>query len=358
MARRVAMVLCLLLLGLFGSTPFLTSETTAGGGYYYPTYSYGYATSYPQYRYDKAGYVNGKYYPAGYYYWNGSQYYLYGYGAFSGYDYYKAPDPYVAPPSYSANWQTEIVKYGEKLADLAAYQRAIQTVGFSAPPVVPPYAQSYPSYAPSSYAQVNAQVHAPIGGQTLFGYTYDMLRSNYGDLNLNTLYQAQGRLAQGQQQLSAEATAGHAELVDRAGSWSAKVAEILARGQAGALMYRATEPQGQSTTQSRTTVTTVAPISAVQPGPNLSPQQGQVAPTGTGTSFLTAIGNPRCGSCHSGSEPKGKFQIKDYPSMSPEQKAVVLDRIFTTDPKKRMPRTETGEPIDLPPAEKVQFILN
>jgi len=66
----------------------------------------------------------------------------------------------------------------------------------------------------------------------------------------------------------------------------------------------------------------------------------------------------RCGSCHSGAEPKGKRNlVKPWADYDADTRALIVSKITTIDPKQRMPRTSDDKPADLPVAEKIQFLL-
>jgi hypothetical protein len=100
----------LLLLILFSTVQAQYYRSSYSSSYYRPSYSYtpSYYTapetySKPSYQYEwsEAGWARGRWYPAGYYYWDGHCYYLKGYGSFAGYDRSptatKPPEPAPAP---------------------------------------------------------------------------------------------------------------------------------------------------------------------------------------------------------------------------------------------------------------------
>jgi mono/diheme cytochrome c family protein len=206
----------------------------------------------------------------------------------------------------------------------------------------------------------------------VYGYTYETLRNTYGDTNLNALYQQAARLTQGSQQLAGQAHTEFSGLVQQAGDNQARVAEILARSAAAANALRATEPQAQTTTQTRTTVTGTASAQASVATP---PDQGQPVDPGTGPEtpnpnvppqqtssglnpqqWLAQVGRPLCGGCHGAKDGKGGFAIDRYPSLSPEQRDRVIERLFTSNPDRRMPRDGAGKPARLSPQQVRAFL--
>lgn len=75
--------------------------------------------------------------------------------------------------------------------------------------------------------------------------------------------------------------------------------------------------------------------------------------------FIASVVTPACGGCHSGADPKAKFDIvKAWPSLAPEQKDVVLERLFTRDPDKHMPRTADGKSGRLTADQLRQFVTH
>jgi hypothetical protein len=320
--------LALLVLGAAGHA--------GGGGYYYPPLYYG-GYSYA-YRYENAGYAGNRYYPAGWYaYVPGVGYYLYGHGYYAGQEY----TPPALPSYKDPGWRSKVIDVVRDRDEAAAYANALKALGVTQPT----------AYANPAFGSYGAS------GSTGYGYTYETLRSAYGETNLNSLYQQAGRLTQGAQQLAGQAHTEFSGLVQQAGDSAGRVAEQLARGQAAAQALRAAAGQSVEATKTTvigggttTTLPTVEPTATAEPvaEPNVSVQSGKV--------FLERVGLPKCGSCHGQKEPKGGFSILDYPTADPEKRQKVLARLFHPSPEKRMPQTADGKHVPLSAAELKAFI--
>ncbi len=129
----------------------------------------------------------------------------------------------------------------------------------------------------------------------------------------------------------AEANAAFASNVGASGDAQARVAEILAKGQSAAVALQASNAQGSA--KQTTTTTVIQPnvqAQAVVTDPNM-------------TEFLRTIAVPACASCHSGPNAKAHLDINQYAGFTPQQKAIILERITTDDLSKRMPRLPDGK---------------
>jgi len=241
------------------------------------------------------------------------------------------------PPAYGPDWQVKMLEYARSRDDYQAYLDALKALGLQG--------QRYgfqEGYA-SSYAAPAAQ------GSSQYGYSYHQIQTAYGDLNLTALYQQQGRLVQGAQQLADRGLRDHTDLVAQAGDNQARVAEILAKAQAARAVLEGVNPQPRVRTETSIRGSEVRPGAAKGregPAPESDKEEAAIKDA---TQFLEQVGVPRCGACHAGANPKGNFDILKYPQMSAEQKAKVWARLLHSDPDKRMPRK--GTPEDSKPGE-------
>ncbi len=66
-----------------------------------------------------------------------------------------------------------------------------------------------------------------------------------------------------------------------------------------------------------------------------------------------------CAACHYGARVEGKFDVSKFWAMSPAEKAVVRERLTTSDLKKRMPRNPDGTAAPpLSPSEIAKWFPN
>ncbi len=233
---------------------------------------------------------------------------------------YTAP-AYTAPaaPVYNAaTWEAEAIKYAKQKDDYANFQKTMAALGIN--------------YATSNYA---AEAAYPGVSPTLYGYSYQTVKEAYGALDVNQLFQTQARLAAGTKEAMAEANAAFASNVGVVTDAQARVQEILAKGKAVEASLIAANAQGSA--KSTTTTTVIQPNVVA----NVSDPSMQA--------FLRDVAGPACASCHTGPKAKGNVDITQYASFTPQQKAVVLDRITTADMSKRMPRLADGKPGSLSP---------
>ncbi len=279
-------------------------------------------------------YYGGCYYP-------GSAQYQYNYSHT-----YQAPaQTYTAPAA--TDWRTELLKVASKrdayeqklrasMIEHQQYMEAVKALG------LPQYAA--PLYMPGAGAAYNLQGSlqlstAGVNGNTVYGYSYSNLRDLYGSGDLATLYQQAARLAENSQKLSGQATGDFSALIGQEGQNRAKVAEILAKGQAIQEMLRAMEGTKGAETKTFTFKLTTGADGKVQmekvPEPGVAPEASRKAWE------QSAINN--CVACHAGGKKEGKFDVTQYPAMSPEEKRGVIARLVTMDETKRMPRAEGGK---------------
>ena len=259
------------------------------------------------------------------------------------------------PPAYGADWQVKMLEYARQRDDYQAYLDALKAMGLQGQRYG--FQQGYSA----SHAAPAAQ------GSSQYGYSYQQIQTAYGDLNLNTLYQQQGRLVQGAQQLAGQGLRDHTDLVAQAGDNQARVAEILAKAQAARAVLEGVNPQPSIRTE--TTIKGGGRSSEFRPGAakgreGMPPAKDdpEEAAIQDATRFLEQVGIPKCGACHGPQNPKGNFEILKYPQLGGEAKAKVWARLLHADPEKRMPRKGTvedskpGEPLSA--ADLKQFLTH
>lgn len=210
---------------------------------------------------------------------------------------------------------------------------------------------------PVAYQQPIAQQ-----GTTTYGYTTAPAQVLADPLHYLKLYQQSASLAAGAQALASDATAGHISLVQEVGSQQARVAEIIAQGNAAAQALSAAKPAGgpaQLRTQTLAfslkqgadgawALESGSGKPAAQAAP---PAPGQVDSVGLGAA-LTAAG---CVACHSGPEAKGKLNLASLADLTLPQATAIVERITTCDPAKRMPPPDSGKTLA---PKALQAILN
>lgn len=292
--------------------------------------------------YNRTLVTNPGYYTYGCYgstYYPGSSYYTY-----SAVYPQQAQAAAYTPPAYAPGWKGAVLKYAEARDDAQLYSETLRALGFNG--------QSY------SFQQYGAYTYSPLAagytpqGATQYGYSVQQAREAYGfNVDLNKLAQMQGQMTAGAQALAGQSATETTGVVNELGKNARAVAEILAKGQAGAQLARSLTPTPSTTTTTTVTGTGVAASASV--GPVAPPA---VADNNT-QAFLSTAGVAKCITCHGGNDPKAKFDIvKAWPALTSEQRGVVMERIFTRDPEKHMPQGKLGKDGDLTPEEKQAFV--
>lgn len=248
----------------------------------------------------------------------------------------------AAAPAYGTGWKSEVLRYAQARDDQQLYFESLKALGINGQ-----------SYGFQQYGAGYSAYSSPIGytpqGATQYGYSVQQAREVYGyNLDLNKLAQISGQLTQGAQAAASQANTETNTVVTELGKNAARVAEVLARGQAAAEALRAA--RAQPSTSSTTTITgTGAAASVGGSGVGQIPAAPAAPATGGGSEmsqaeFLASVVTPACAGCHGGAKPQADFDIvKAWPGLTPQQKAVVYERLFTRDPEKHMPRTSDGK---------------
>jgi mono/diheme cytochrome c family protein len=330
--KNGSLLLGLVVLGLL----FIQPAQAPGSNYYGANISYFDG----QYHWHPEGYFEGRWYPAGWYRWLNGDWYLHGYGFL-----YPPTRTVIAPPP---SWREKLVDFAvqrerdqariqEKNQEYDAYLRALQALGLA----------TNMSGTVGAVQGNNPQLGSfGANGTTIYGYTYNSIKDIYNDQDPSILYQQAARLTERAQDLGDKAHSRFSDLLSKEGQNRARVAEILAQGQAASAALQAARAAPQRQEQTQITVQGTTP----------TPPSANAGANANFNNLLTA----RCASCHSGPNAKGGFQAQSYTSMSLEEKAKrVWSRLLSDDPKKRMPQGKDGQPAQPLSAEELfQFFTH
>jgi hypothetical protein len=330
-----ALLLCLVFL----------SGNASGNGYYDGYYEDGYTYHGSYWWRNGKAYTRTKYYTGQYEYSYGNRYRIYLYRYDLVYQDYVPPSyqSAIPLPKYGPGWKEQALKYAESRDDYQAYLDTLARLGIQG--------QTYSFQRGTYYGASPALSYAGSQGSTQYGYSYQALKEAYGETSINALYQQAARLTQGSQDLGGRATADFMALVNAAGEDKARIAEILANAEAMRKVMEGLRPQARVKES-----TTVTGSSADRPMERTD--DGQVRRGGmSDAEFVDKILAPRCAACHSGKDPSGKLDLGGYLKFTPEQKDVVISRIYDPDPKRRMPfAAKDGTPgKPLPALERAEF---
>jgi hypothetical protein len=279
---------------------------------------------------------------------------------------------YTAPtvPAYGPGWKAGITEVAKQVDDNNAYLKALEALQ-----IRPIYQTSLGNYFNSGYTTYGNNLNLGAygaQGNTTYGYTLNSVAQAYGQTDLNALYQQSGRLVQGAQEYVREAHSGHEAVVGAAGSAAARVAQAYAEAEATKIKLDAARPEAATTTQTTITGTGTTTGTYVDPTTNanvqvptvVSPQQPVTVapqqPVVVQQDFMQTVAIPNCGSCHSGQNVAGKFDISIWPKLSLEMKEeIVHNRLLNKDPSKLMPRKDrNGTGHRLPDETIKKFMAN
>lgn len=310
-------------------------------GYWY--YGQGY-DAYTRTLYQNPGYYNyGIYYP-------GSTYYRYSYSHT-----YKAPLSYKNP-----DWRSQLLNIAAQrdkvegqirkdAFEQAYFSQSVKQLGLEGNFNWQAYGMS-PPYPNNLNQGYNLNQQLPLAS-TIMGYSQTNVSQMYGDLNVNQVMQQAFRLGEQANNNAAAGTQSFMSLASQAGTNQNKVAEILAKGQAVQAMLQAINEPSAKFQQIKTEFKIIpnkqnGQLNLERPviiqkieGNDIDPQ------VKTNLKLeLDALIQSQCVSCHSGDEPKGKFNITNYYDLTPEEKTHVWIRLLTPDKNKIMPRNPDGTP--------------
>jgi mono/diheme cytochrome c family protein len=190
-------------------------------------------------------------------------------------------------------------------------------------------------------------------GSTLYGQAFTETADIYGNLDLGVYYDQAIRVLADSGRLHDSAIQGTLSLLDQAGQNQTRVAETLARGEADARRFQALAELAKANA-----VPNSAHVSrqfSVQQGSGQTQVDGQTVP---GIGRLQTVFNQYCVKCHGGVKTEGGLNLSDVSRLDEKTGENILDRITTSDPGKRMPRTADGKPLSLDPESfKIIFRL-
>lgn len=195
------------------------------------------------------------------------------------------------------------------------------------------YAAAPAALAGSSYAEQ---------GTTVYGY--NKLSEIYKPTDLALAFNQAARFTDKALELGPQAISGYQAIVESEGNRQAKVAEIIAKGQAAAQALNASNPTaGDSKSSVSFKITQGAGQATIpQPANNDDLSKAKIE-------ILTAS----CIQCHNATNPNGQLDLTKYESFTQDQKDAVFAAIVDPDPNKRMPKVKAangfspGEPLPL-----------
>lgn len=331
--RRISSLLFLamvfILVGIFGSTTKAKAEEPNSDGYISRDGYYWYgANAYTRIQvYKPSYYYNGYCYPASYA-WSYTFHHAY------------------APPAITykdANWRSKVLdlvieknkleaNLRKDQAEQEAYQKTITTLGIGSSFNLQNYVQGTTPYTQNHSLQLSV---AGVNASTVYGYsnnptTYNALSTFYGETNVNSLFQQLNRLAENQQKLSGQAVSDFSTLVGAAGQNQAEVAKIVAKTNAVGSLLANLEQNKSVVSQSV----------SVKVGSDQQPSQ--TMPYADSSGQWATIAKNECFSCHGNGKKEGSFDVTSYPTMTQDQKMIVIQRLISQDPQKHMPRKSDG----------------
>lgn len=280
--------------------------------------------------------------------------------------YAPAAVPYAAPRA--VGWRAAMTTIIAQQQENQAFNQAMGTL-LGAPAGYQGY-QTLNGQA-SGYGQITTQ-YAPQG-QSVYGYNQ---ASSFNNLQVGALYDKAERLTAQAQQLAGQADTDFNDLVQTAATGSARVAEIMARGQAAAAAIAATsagQPQPLSRTFSfQITQDSSGQVQVVPQGNGQYQAQGgtQYQPQGQPQQPLSRqdiawdqVLATKCASCHAGDQAKGGLdmglaleRLQAQPAALSDLWGSIVAHVTDPDPAKRMPLLPDGSPGQPLSPQEVQVL--
>lgn len=211
-----------------------------------------------------------------------------------------------------------------------------------------PVVYTKPAYvAPQPITQIsytyNLTQPAAVQGNTVYGTpaSYSTLAQVYGQSDLGALYSQAIRLTSDAQTYGAQANAGVQSLVAQAGQERARIAEIVAKGQAASQALAAAAPANSASVQVSGGQQYSQQTASASVG-NVAAAAGQLA---VDANTLATIHATYCASCHATAEVAatkgGKAVIPPFDQLDAGQRKIVRDRVATHSAEKRMPKNSS-----------------
>jgi len=241
-----------------------------------------------------------------------------------------APVPATPEASSSYGWREQLLRLAEQrekyelqvrrsAEEHREFLEAINALGIQAGLAGPGYTHvTGGQYSADGSAYVQ---QALPQGSTVYGYS--AAADVYGDVDLGALYQQALRLAEQSTEYGSVATANATSLIQQEGNNRARVAEILARGQAAREALESTRLGSEAHVRIQGTTSGQSQVQAqVQSGP--LPELG-------------AVVQNSCVKCHGGEKTLGNLNMTDLSSIDAAMGRKILERIVNPDPEMRMP---------------------
>jgi hypothetical protein len=195
----------------------------------------------------------------------------------------------------------------------------------------PPY--GYGSSGSLGYGSALQLSTAGANGSTVYGYSYNQQASIYGE-DLGAYMTMADRQVQAVAKILADANANFTDRIGQAGEEQNRVAQVIAKGKVLEQVLKSLDTKNSTVnTQVYSYKATVGKDGKVQ-----VENQPNAPGVGDTRKQFEALAVAKCASCHTGADAKGKFDVTQYPAMTPGQKLHVLERLTTQDATKVMPR--------------------
>jgi hypothetical protein len=214
----------------------------------------------------------------------------------------------------------------------------------------------------SAYSQYT-ETYGPQGS-TVHGY--QLQHGGFGLLDVMAAYDKADRWANNQLAVTAQAGKQLADIVQIGVDGQVRSAEVLARGQAAAAALSAAAGQPPQPLSRSLTLELHQDASGQwqvgSPPADGAPVQALAGPDPRLAMLRVAqqSANARCLKCHQGPEAKGNLNLSNLAVLTPDiwhKEGGILDRLTTTDAKRRMPRGADGAGLTLPAGEVRFWVL-
>lgn len=215
-----------------------------------------------------------------------------------------------------------------------------------------------------AYGGAYGNGYQTLTGNTAWGVSQTpFATATLSTANLDSALNQAGRLVTQAQQLAGQGFNGYSTLVTNVGSAQLDALKTIAQGYAAASALQASRPSDTTVPQTSTfsfgaqaTGTPTATTAVVSQGTT-------VASPATATATATASATPgnavetvllaSCINCHGPTRLESNLDARNYQNWTAETWGKVVERITTTDPKRRMPAG--GEPLSV---EATQTLIN
>lgn len=242
--------------------------------------------------------------------------------------------------SDKASWRDGVLAIAKAQQEYAAMNQALSQLGFN---------------ADIQQAGVNTVNYEAAANQGNTVYGYSAFSSNYGSVDLASLYNNASRLATQAQELAGQANVDFQALVQQEGNNQAEVAKILAQGQAAAQVLSQIKPEPiknnvrvfQFSAKVGPEGVEIVPDEEENTSEQVTVFGSEIVGTPLGNLALTGLFENKCVQCHSGENPKGNLDLNKWLGFSAEEQAQLSQKIQTRillpkDDEKHMPPSKEG----------------